>query len=154
MKICIWVITLACVIAFTGCTTTQQGAGLGTLIGAGTGAIIGHQSGHGTEGALIGAAAGAAGGALIGDAMETKFCPACGAGYTGGTQNCPNDGIPLRFKGQSAAGAQTQAKTQDELSDVQQTEKSLPKFCSSCGKSFADSAKYCPDCGAELKYKK
>ena len=28
------------------------------------------------------------------------------------------------------------------------------KFCPICGQSFTESATYCPDCGAELKYKK
>ncbi|MBM3252819.1 MAG: glycine zipper 2TM domain-containing protein [Candidatus Omnitrophica bacterium] len=142
------------VFGLAGCTTTQQGAGIGTLIGAGTGAIIGHQSGHTKEGALIGAAAGAAGGALIGDMMETKFCPTCGQGFTGGVRNCPNDGTPLRFKGQTAASAQTEATTTEELQHAQQAEKSQPKFCSGCGKSYPDSAKYCAECGTELKYKK
>lgn len=151
-------VTLSTVVLFalalTGCTTTQQGAGIGTLIGAGTGAVIGHQSGKTTEGALIGAAAGAAGGALIGDMMETKYCPSCGAGYTAGVQNCPNDGTPLRFKGQAAASSQRQADTSEELHHAQQAEKTMPKFCSSCGKSYPESSKYCAECGTELKYKK
>ena len=67
-------------------------------MGAGAGAIIGHQSGHAKEGALIGAAAGAAGGALIGNQMDTKFCPACGKEYTSGVQFCSKDGTELKFK--------------------------------------------------------
>jgi len=82
----------------SGCTSTQKGAGLGGLMGAGAGAIIGHQSGHAKEGALIGAAAGAAGGALIGDQMSTKFCPVCGREYTSGVQFCSKDGAELKVK--------------------------------------------------------
>ena len=86
------------VLVISGCTGTQKGAGLGGLVGAGAGAIIGHQSGHAKEGALIGAAAGAAGGALIGDQMDTKFCPVCGKAYTSGVQFCSKDGTELKFK--------------------------------------------------------
>ena len=90
------VIILLLVIAIAGCTGTQKGAGLGTLIGAGTGAIIGHQSGNTAEGALIGGVAGAAGGALIGDAMDTKFCPECGEQFGSGVQYCPTCGTELK----------------------------------------------------------
>jgi len=83
-----------------GCTGTQKGAGVGTLIGAGAGAIIGHQSGHTAEGALIGGAAGAAGGALIGDSMQTKFCPECGAEFGSDVQYCPHCGVELKVKQQ------------------------------------------------------
>ena len=72
LVVSVLIILLAAVV---GCTGTQKGAGVGTLLGAGAGAIIGHQSGHAGEGALIGGAVGAAGGALVGDAMDTKFCP-------------------------------------------------------------------------------
>ena len=92
------VLLVMVLLVFSGCTGTQKGAGLGGLIGAGTGAIIGHQSGHAKEGALIGAVAGAAGGALIGDQMETKFCPVCGASYASGVQYCPKDGADLKIK--------------------------------------------------------
>ena len=96
MKKLIIAILLISSLSLLGCTTTQKGAGIGTLIGAGTGAIIGHQSGHTTEGALIGAVAGAAGGALVGDAMDTMFCPTCGKQYTSGVQYCPEDGTELK----------------------------------------------------------
>ncbi len=79
-----------------GCTSTQKGAGIGTLIGAGAGAIIGHQSGHAAEGALIGGAAGAAGGALTGNAMDSKFCPVCGKQFGSDMQYCPADGTELK----------------------------------------------------------
>jgi len=91
-------IILLLVTVIVGCTGTQKGAGMGTLIGAGAGAIIGHQSGHTAEGALIGGAAGAAGGALIGDSMDTKFCPDCGADFGSGVQYCPNCGTELKVK--------------------------------------------------------
>ncbi|QDU41978.1 YMGG-like glycine zipper-containing protein [Symmachiella dynata] len=65
---CVFVVPL-----FAGCRSmnhTENGALVGTGIGATTGAIIGHQSGHGEGGALIGAAAGALGGALVGNAQQ------------------------------------------------------------------------------------
>jgi uncharacterized protein YcfJ len=83
-------------LAVAGCTTTQKGAGIGGVGGALIGGIIGHQSGHTTEGALIGAGAGAVSGALIGEQMNKKFCPVCGAQYTGGQQYCPKDGAELK----------------------------------------------------------
>ena len=91
-------ILLVAGIVLTGCNTTQKGAGIGTLIGAGTGAIIGHQSGHAAEGALIGGAAGAAGGALIGDKAAVKFCPECGQDYTGKINFCTKCGVKLKLK--------------------------------------------------------
>ena len=89
-------LSLILVVAVAGCTNTQKGAGIGTLIGAGAGAIIGHQSGHDAEGALIGGAAGAAGGALVGDASTAKFCPVCGKQYGSDVQYCPADGTELK----------------------------------------------------------
>lgn len=90
--------TILVLLAFiVGCTGTQKGAGMGSLIGAGAGAIIGHQSGKTTEGALIGGAVGAAGGALVGDAMNTKFCPECGRTYTSGVEYCTYDGTELKL---------------------------------------------------------
>jgi uncharacterized protein YcfJ len=90
------VLLLVLAVAVTGCTGTQKGAGIGTLIGAGAGAIIGHQSGHDAEGALIGGAAGAGGGALIGDSMDSKFCPVCGKQFGSDVQYCPADGTELK----------------------------------------------------------
>lgn len=84
--------------ALFGCTTTQKGAGIGALGGAALGGIIGHQSGHGVEGALIGAGAGAVGGALIGEQMDKKFCPVCGAEYTADVKYCSKDGTELKLK--------------------------------------------------------
>ncbi len=92
----IFVLCLAGILA--GCTTTQKGAAVGGGGGAILGGIIGHQSGHGTEGALIGAGLGAATGAIVGEKMDTKFCPKCGASYTGGTQFCAKDGTELKMK--------------------------------------------------------
>ena len=85
-------------VAIIGCTTTQKGAAIGGLGGAALGGIIGHQSGHGVEGALIGAGAGAVGGALVGEQMDKKFCPVCGAEYTSDVKYCPKDGTELKFK--------------------------------------------------------
>lgn len=84
------------VIFITGCTTTQKGAGIGAVAGAGLGAIIGHQSGHTAEGALIGAGAGGVGGALIGEQLDKKFCPKCGKRFTGSESVCPYDGTALK----------------------------------------------------------
>lgn len=88
----------AAILFAVGCTTTQKGAGVGAVAGSVIGGVIGHQSGHGAAGAGIGAAVGAAGGALVGEQMDTKFCPVCGAGYTGGTEFCPKDGSELKLK--------------------------------------------------------
>src|SRR3990167_2291190 len=90
--------SLALSAALLGCTTTQKGAALGGLGGAALGGIIGHQSGHGVEGALIGAGAGAVGGALIGEQMDKKFCPVCGAEYTADVKYCSKDSTELKFK--------------------------------------------------------
>jgi len=95
-KYTVIVLSLLLVAAVAGCTSTQKGAGIGTLIGAGAGAIIGHQSGHAAEGALIGGAAGAAGGALVGDSMDAKFCPVCGKQFGSDVQYCPVDGTELK----------------------------------------------------------
>ncbi len=93
------ILFLCCMLVLmAGCTATQRGAGVGSLIGAGAGAIIGHQSGHATEGVLAGAAVGAAGGALVGDASQTKFCPECGRQYGSDLRYCPHDGTELKLK--------------------------------------------------------
>ncbi len=55
----------ACVALVAGCTTTEQGAGYGTLGGAAIGGALG-----GWQGAAIGAGAGALTGALVGNAVE------------------------------------------------------------------------------------
>jgi uncharacterized protein YcfJ len=96
MKKYVALILVIMLVAVVGCTGTQKGAGIGTLIGAGAGAIIGHQSGHAAEGALIGGAAGAAGGALVGNSMDAKFCPVCGKQYGSDIQYCPVDGTELK----------------------------------------------------------
>jgi Glycine zipper len=61
---------------FLGCseplTTTEKGAGIGTVTGAGLGAIIGSATGHAGAGAGIGAAIGLIGGALIGDQIQER----------------------------------------------------------------------------------
>lgn len=90
---------ILCVITLYGCTTTQKGAGVGAVTGAGLGAIIGHQSGRTGEGAAIGAAVGGLGGALIGEQMDKKFCPVCGATYPADVEYCPRDGARLEWRG-------------------------------------------------------
>ncbi|TAN62196.1 hypothetical protein EPN16_02140 [bacterium] len=93
-------IPLSLILAFalTGCTTTQKGAAVGGLGGAALGGIIGHQSGHGAEGAVIGGAVGAISGALVGEKLDKKFCPVCGAEYTADVKYCSKDGTELKFK--------------------------------------------------------
>jgi len=81
-----------------GCTTTQKGAAIGTVTGAGIGGIIGHQSGKGAQGAAIGGAAGALGGALIGNQMKKKFCPVGGEHYDETVNYCPKHGVELKYK--------------------------------------------------------
>ncbi len=95
-KYTVMALLLVLVMIAAGCTGTQKGAGIGTLIGAGAGAIIGNQSGHAAEGALIGGAAGAAGGALVGDSMDAKFCAVCGKQFGSDMQYCPADGTELK----------------------------------------------------------
>ncbi len=81
-----------------GCTTTEQGATVGGLGGATLGGIIGHQSGHGVAGAAIGGAAGTVGGMIVGEHMQTKFCPVCGRSFTEDVRYCPYDGTELKEK--------------------------------------------------------
>ena len=85
-KVVVGSLVALAVVTANGCTTTQKGAGIGTLIGAGTGAIIGHQSGHGAEGALIG------------EQMDVKYCPACGKSYDKSVEYCQKDGTKLEYK--------------------------------------------------------
>ena len=72
MKKAIATLLVLVLITLAGCTTTEKGAAVGGVIGAGTGAIIGHQSGKTGTGALIGGAAGLIGGALIGNAIDDE----------------------------------------------------------------------------------
>ncbi|WP_029353865.1 YMGG-like glycine zipper-containing protein [Bosea sp. 117] len=60
-------------LAVAGCTTTEQRAGGGALIGAGTGAVIGGIAGGG-RGAAIGAGVGAITGAAVGAATAPRDC--------------------------------------------------------------------------------
>lgn len=89
---------ILCVVTLYGCTTTQKGAAMGSVLGAGAGAIIGHQSDSTAEGAAIGAAVGGLGGALIGEQMDKKFCPVCGATFPSDVQYCPKDGTQLEWR--------------------------------------------------------
>jgi uncharacterized protein YcfJ len=86
------------ILALYGCTTTQKGAGVGAVTGAGLGAIIGHQSGKTGEGAAIGAAVGGLGGALVGEQMDKKFCPTGGETYPSDVEYCPKHGTKLEWK--------------------------------------------------------
>lgn len=70
MKIISLIILLSMLLVFTGCTTTEKGAVIGGLGGAGLGAVIGNQSGNAGTGAVIGGVAGAVAGAIIGNQME------------------------------------------------------------------------------------
>ena len=62
-------ILVALLVLCAGCTATQQGAGIGAALGAGTGALIGGHH-HRAGGALVGAAVGGLAGALTGDAVQ------------------------------------------------------------------------------------
>jgi len=64
------ILALFLLVAVAGCTSTQKGATIGGLAGAGIGAGIGSLSSHAGAGALIGGVGGAVAGALIGNAME------------------------------------------------------------------------------------
>ena len=86
------------VLVGAGCTTTEKGAAVGGLGGATVGGIIGHQSGHGVAGAAIGGAVGTVGGMVVGEKMDKKFCPVCGATYPADTKYCPKDGTELKLK--------------------------------------------------------
>ncbi|MFQ5681280.1 MAG: glycine zipper domain-containing protein [Candidatus Omnitrophota bacterium] len=96
MRIMLCGLSVLLLLGVYGCSTTQKGAGIGTVAGAGLGAIIGHQSGRAAEGALIGGLGGAATGALIGEKMDKKFCPKCGRRFTSGVKYCPVDGAELK----------------------------------------------------------
>ena len=83
-------------LAVAGCTTTQKASTIGGLGGATLGGIIGHQSGNDITGAAIGGVAGAVGGMLVGEKMETKFCPVGGELYTEDVKFCPIHGVELK----------------------------------------------------------
>lgn len=83
-------------LSLVGCTTTQQGMGIGAATGGLAGGIIGHQSGNTAAGTAIGAGAGAVAGGLIGERLDTLYCPECGRRFKGGREYCPYDGERLR----------------------------------------------------------
>ena len=92
-------VILTCVLLVAvGCTTTQKAATIGGLGGATVGGIIGHQTGDDITGAAIGGVVGTVGGMIVGEKMETKFCPVCGAEYTTDTKYCSKDGTELKIK--------------------------------------------------------
>jgi surface antigen len=72
----ITIAAFAAVLAFgvAGCTTTEQRAAGGGLLGAGAGALIGGAATGTTRGALTGAAIGGAAGVLIGVATTPGYC--------------------------------------------------------------------------------
>ncbi len=71
-------LSLCCVVGIlflSGCSHlnhTENGALVGSGIGAAAGTVIGHQSGNEGAGALIGAATGAIGGAIVGHAEQME----------------------------------------------------------------------------------
>ena len=93
----LFLLLLVCFV-FAGCTTTQKGATVGGMSGATIGGIIGHQTGKDVQGAAIGGIVGAVGGMLVGEHMDKKFCPVCGASYTEDIIYCPKDGTELKYK--------------------------------------------------------
>lgn len=60
--------------AAAGCTTTEQRAGTGAVVGAGTGALIAAATGSSGSGIAAGALIGGAAGALIGAATTPGMC--------------------------------------------------------------------------------
>lgn len=121
-----------CALALAGCESmgtaaqskTTQGAVLGGLLGAGTGAIIGNQEGRSGAGTAIGAGLGALGGAMVGHALEEQDKKIQQQQYPPATTT-------------SAAPAAT----------------GQTKFCPVGGEVYAESVKYCPNHGVELRYK-
>lgn len=89
---------LIAMLTAVGCTTTQKAAGTGGLAGATLGGIIGHQSGDGLQGAAIGGAIGTIGGMVVGEKMQTKFCPTGGETYTDDVIYCPKHGVELKVR--------------------------------------------------------
>jgi ribosomal protein L40E len=85
-------------VGMMGCSTAQKGAAVGGLGGATLGGIIGHQSGNGIAGAAIGGVVGTVGGMVVGEKMDKKFCPVCGATFTTDAKYCPKDGTELKVK--------------------------------------------------------
>ena len=62
------IIAMVAVVAISGCSTTEQDVGVGTLVGAGVGGLVG-----GGKGALIGAAVGAGSGLLVRN-LRNGYC--------------------------------------------------------------------------------
>ncbi|WP_192182266.1 YMGG-like glycine zipper-containing protein [Mesorhizobium amorphae] len=62
------IIAMVAVVAISGCSTTEQDVGVGTLVGAGVGGLVG-----GGRGALIGAAVGAGSGLLVRN-LRNGYC--------------------------------------------------------------------------------
>ena len=89
---------IAIVVLLAGCTETQKAAGIGGLGGATIGGIIGHQTDNGVAGAAIGGVVGTVGGMIVGEKMEKKFCPVCGAEYGSDVKYCAKDGSELKDK--------------------------------------------------------
>ncbi len=87
-------------LAVVGCTTTQKAAGTGGLAGATLGGIIGHQTGDGLQGAAIGGVIGTVGGMVVGEKIQTKFCPTGGETYTDDVVYCPKHGVELKTREQ------------------------------------------------------
>ena len=120
--------------AVMGCETlgtaaqdkTVQGGALGAALGAGTGAILGNQMGHHAgAGTAIGAGIGALAGGLIGHGMQESQRP-----------------VPT-----------TTAPAASTVSVAPLATTTGVKFCPVGGESYADTFKYCPVHGVELKYR-
>lgn len=70
-KLITLIVSFSLLLIVAGCTTTEKGAVVGGLGGAGLGAIIGNQVSHqAAGGAAIGGVAGAVAGAIIGSQMD------------------------------------------------------------------------------------
>ncbi len=97
MKAMMLAVLMVCV---CGCTSTQQGATIGGVVGAGSGYLIGDANGdNGATGAVIGGVVGAGAGGLIGHEMgKVNYCPTCGREFMAEDQYCSVDGTPLLAK--------------------------------------------------------
>ncbi|MFC1809863.1 glycine zipper domain-containing protein [Candidatus Omnitrophota bacterium] len=124
---------LLVMMVFTGCETyldeTKSGALVGGGLGAGLGAIIGNQTGHSGAGTAIGAGAGALTGALVGEGIKRS--------------KQSQQAQTVQYPQQAAQEIQAPAP---QIAQVQ------TKYCPVCGKTYAESSRFCENDGTELKY--
>ncbi len=132
------VLCVAAVVVLAGCeaigtaaqSKTNQGALLGSALGAGTGAIIGNQTGHAGAGTAIGAGLGALGGGLLGHGLQER---------------------DTAVQRQQFPAASSVPYTPSSTGTVAPTGRQ--KYCPVGGEIFAENVKYCPNHGVELQYR-